>query len=118
MVTCCCSEEREATVLCPRDEGGVLLPRTVVLASSGRGARVDEDALSSFGVTRKAVVWLLRGGEVSRGGPSGRSVQTGLRLNLEKPVASFLDESGRLDSVLSFTFGRHKTFIKHDTPLI
>ena len=74
---CCCCEEREATVLCPRDGGGVPLLRTVVLTSSGRGARVDEDVLSSFGVMRKAVVRLLRGGEVSRGGPPGRSVPLG-----------------------------------------
>ena len=77
VVICCCCEERKAMVLCPRDGGGVLLLRTVVLALSGRGARVDEDMLSSFGVMRKAVVRLLRGGEVSRGAPSGRSVPLG-----------------------------------------
>ena len=76
VVTCCC-EEREAMVLCPRDGRGVPLLRVVVLMSSGRGARVDEDAFSSCEVMREAFVRLLRGGEVSSGGPSGRSVPLG-----------------------------------------
>ena len=69
-------------VLCTRDggDGDVPLLRTVVLTTSVRGARVDEDVLSSFGVMRKAVVRLLRGGEVSRGGPSGRSVSLETRV--------------------------------------
>ena len=76
---CCCCEEREATVFCPRDggDGDVPLLRTVVLTSSGRGARVDEDLLSSFEVVREAVVPLLRGAGVSRGESSGRSVPLG-----------------------------------------
>ena len=69
-------------VLCPRDggDGDVPLLRTVVLTPSVRGARVDEDAPSSCEVMREAVVRLLRGGEVSREGNSGRSVPPGLRL--------------------------------------
>ena len=53
---CCCCEEREATVLCPRDGRDVPLLRAVVLTPSGRGARVEEDLLSSFEVVREAVV--------------------------------------------------------------
>ena len=52
----CCCEERETTVLCPRDGERVPLLRTVVLTSSGRGARVDKDLFSSFEVVRDAVV--------------------------------------------------------------
>ena len=79
VVICCCCEEREAMVLCPRDGGDsdVALIRTVVLTSSVRGARVDEDVLSSCEFIREAFVRLLRGWEVSRGGPSGRSVPLG-----------------------------------------
>ena len=43
VLICCCCEEREAMVLCPRDGERVALLRTVVLTSSDRGARVDED---------------------------------------------------------------------------
>ena len=64
-------------VLCPRDGRGVPLLRTVVLTPSVRGARVGEDVLSSCEFMREAFVRLLRGGEVSRGGPSGRSVPLG-----------------------------------------
>ena len=74
---CCCFEEREAMVLCTRDGGDVAVLRTVVLASSGRGARVDEGVLSSCEFIREVFVRLLRGGEVSRGAPSGRSVPLG-----------------------------------------
>ena len=79
VVICCCCEEREAMVLCPRDggDGDVPLLRTVVLTPSVRGARVDEDVLSSCEVVREAVVPLLRGAGVSRGGSSGRSVPLG-----------------------------------------
>ena len=77
VVICCCCEEREAMVLCPRDGGAVAVLRTVVLTPSGRGARVDEGMLSSCEFIREAFVRLLRGGEVSRGGPSGRSVPLG-----------------------------------------
>ena len=66
-------------VLCPRDGGDidVALIRIVVLTPSGRGARVDEDLLSSCEVVREAGVPLLRGAGVSRGGSSGRSVPLG-----------------------------------------
>ena len=74
-----CVEEREPTVV-SRDGRAVPLLRTVVLTPSVRGARVDEDAPSSCEVMREAVVRLLRGGEVSREGNSGRSVPPGLRL--------------------------------------
>ena len=79
VVTFCC-EEREATVLCPRDGEIVALLRTVVLTSSARGARVDEDALSSFEVVREAVVPLLRGAGVPCRGTLGRSVPLGTRV--------------------------------------
>ena len=77
VVAICCCEEREPTVVCPRDGGGVALLRTVLLTPSDRGARVDENVLSSCEFIREAFVRLLRGGEVSRGGPSGRSVPLG-----------------------------------------
>ena len=73
-------EERDAMVLCPRDGGDVAVLRTVVLTPSVRGARVGEDVLSSCEFMREAFVRLLRGGEVSRGGPSGRSVPLGTRV--------------------------------------
>ena len=73
-------EEREAVVLCPRDGRGVPLLRVVVLTSSDRGARVDENLLSSCEVVREAVVPVLRGAGVSRGPPSGRSVLLGARV--------------------------------------
>ena len=73
-------EEREAVVLCPRDGRGVPLLRVVVLTSSDRGARVDENLLSSCEVVREAVVPVLRGAGVSRGPPSGRSVLLGTRV--------------------------------------
>ena len=41
VLCCCCCEEREATVLCPRDGRGVPLLRVAVLTPSGRGARVN-----------------------------------------------------------------------------
>ena len=77
---CCCCEEREATVLCPRDGRGVPLLRVVVLTPSERGARVDEDVLSSFEVVREAVVPLLRGAGVSCTETLGRSVPLGTRV--------------------------------------
>ena len=77
---CCCCEEREATVLCPRDGESVALLRAVVLTPSARGARVDEDLLSSFEVVREAVVPLLRGAGVSCGRTLGRSVPLGTRV--------------------------------------
>ena len=55
------------------------LLRTVVLTSSGRGARVDEDLLSSCEVVREAVVPLLRGAGVSCTETLGRSVPLGTR---------------------------------------
>ena len=67
-------------VLCPRGGGDVAVLRTVVLTPSVRGARVGEDVLSSCEFMREAFVRLLRGGEVSRGGPSGRSVPLGTRV--------------------------------------
>ena len=77
VVICCCCEEREAMVFRPRDGGNVAVLRTVVLTSSGRGARVDEDVLSSCEFMREAFVRLLRGGEVSNVASSGRSVPLG-----------------------------------------
>ena len=77
---CCCCEEREATVLCPRDGESVALLRAVVLTPSARGARVDEDLLSSFKVVREAVVPLLRGAGVSCTETLGRSVPLGTRV--------------------------------------
>ena len=80
VVICCCCDEREAMVLCPRDGGDVPLLRTVVLTPSGRGARVDEDLLSSFEVVREAVVPLLRGEKVSCEPTLGRVVPLGTRV--------------------------------------
>ena len=80
VLCCCCCEEREATVLCPRDGRGVPLLRVVVLTSSERGARVDEDLLSSCEVVREAVVPSLRGEKVSREPTSGRVVPVGTRV--------------------------------------
>ena len=77
---CCCCEEREATVLCPRGGRGVPLLRVVGLTSSGRGARVDEERLSSFEVVREAVVPLLRGEKVSCEPTLGRVVPVGTRV--------------------------------------
>ena len=81
VVTFCC-EEREATVLCPRDGESVPLLRIVVLTASDRGARVDEDALllSSCEVVREAVVPLLRGEKVSCEPTLGRVVPLGTRV--------------------------------------
>ena len=80
VVACCCCVEREATVLCPRDGRGVPLLRVVVLTPSERGARVDEDVLSSCEVVREAVVPLLRGAGVSCTETLGRSVPLGTRV--------------------------------------
>ena len=54
--------------------------RAVVLTSSARGARVDENPLSSFEVVREAVVPLLRGAGVSCTETLGRSVPLGTRV--------------------------------------
>ena len=82
VVVCCCCEEREATVLCPRDGRGVPLLRIVVLTASDRGARVDEDALllSSFEVVREAVEPSLRGEKFSCEPTLGRVVPLGTRV--------------------------------------
>ena len=80
VVICWCCEEREPTVLCPRDGRGVPLLRVVVLSPSGRGARVDEDLLSSCEVVREAVVPLLRGEKVSCEPTLGRVVPLGTRV--------------------------------------
>ena len=80
VILCCCCEEREAMVLCPRDGRGVPLLRVVVLTSSERGARVDEDLLSSCEVVREAVVPLLRGEKVSCEPTLGRVVPLGTRV--------------------------------------
>ena len=80
VLCCCCCDEREATVLCPRDGESLALLRVVVLTASGRGARVDEDVLSSFEVVREAVVPLLRGESVSCEPTLGRVVPLGTRV--------------------------------------
>ena len=80
-VTCCCCEERGAMVLRSRDggDGGASVERVLVLISSGRGARVDEDVVSSFEVERDTMVELFRGAGAFPGEPSGRSVPLGRR---------------------------------------
>ena len=80
-VTCCCCEERGAMVLRSRDggDGGASVERVVVLTSSGRGARVNEDVVSSFEVVRDTMVELFRGAGVFPGASSGRSVPLGRR---------------------------------------
>ena len=79
VVTFSC-EEREPTVLCPRDGESLALLRTVVLTASERGARVDEDVLSSFEVVRETVVPSLRGESVSCEPTLGRVVPLGTRV--------------------------------------
>ena len=55
--------------------------RTVVLTPSGRGARLDEDALSACEVVREVLlVPSLRGEEVSREPTLGRVVPVGTRV--------------------------------------
>ena len=55
--------------------------RTVVLTPSGRGARLDEDALSACEVVREVLlVPLLRGAGVSRDPTLGRVVPVGTRV--------------------------------------
>ena len=77
---CCCCEEREMTVLCPRDGESVPLLRAVMLTPSGRGARVEEDLFSSCEGMREAVVLLLRGEKGSCEPTLGRSVPLGTRV--------------------------------------
>ena len=79
VICCCCCGKREAMVL-TRDGGNLAVLRTVVLIPSGRGARVDEDALSSCEVVREAVVPLLRGEKVSCEPTLGRVVPLGTRV--------------------------------------